>query len=139
MLAHALYQQRLPQAVVDLVSAGVQQILALQINLRAAQFLREPTRKKQWRRAPRIVLQQSIQARTKAGIAFGFFILALQFFERSDQRLGNVAAAVSAEAPRDTRRSFLIAFPNRKVPNPSALFAQVGSFDLRSRKSIFVN
>ena len=39
MLAHALDQQRLPQAVVDLVRAGVQQVFALQINLRAAQFL----------------------------------------------------------------------------------------------------
>lgn len=35
-LVHALAQQRLPQAVVDLVGAGMVQVLALQVNLRLA-------------------------------------------------------------------------------------------------------
>ena len=39
-LAHAPRQQRLAQAVVDLVRAGVQQVFALDINPRAAQVLR---------------------------------------------------------------------------------------------------
>ena len=38
MLAHALDQQRLSEAVVDLVRAGVKQVFALEINLCAAQF-----------------------------------------------------------------------------------------------------
>ena len=38
MLAHALDQQRLSQAVVDLVGAGVEQIFALEIDFRAAQL-----------------------------------------------------------------------------------------------------
>ena len=46
LLAHALDQQSLPQAVIDLVRAGVQQVFALQINLRAAKFLRQPLREK---------------------------------------------------------------------------------------------
>ena len=40
LLAHAPRQQRLAQAVVDLVRAGVQQVFALEINLRAARAFR---------------------------------------------------------------------------------------------------
>ena len=42
LLSHALGEQSLAEAVVDLVRAGVQQVFALQIDLRAAQFLGEP-------------------------------------------------------------------------------------------------
>ena len=42
LLAHAPRQQPLAQRVVDLVRAGVQQVFALEINLRAAQLLRQP-------------------------------------------------------------------------------------------------
>ncbi len=38
-LAHAPREQRLPQAVVDLVRAGVQQVFALEVDPRAAQVL----------------------------------------------------------------------------------------------------
>ena len=44
-LAHAPGQQRLAQAVVDLVRAGVQQVLALQVDARAAQLLGQPPRR----------------------------------------------------------------------------------------------
>ena len=40
-LAHALGQQDLAHGVVDLVRAGVEQVFALEINLRAAEFLGE--------------------------------------------------------------------------------------------------
>ena len=39
LLAHAARQQRLAQRVVNLVGAGMQQILALDVDLRAAQLL----------------------------------------------------------------------------------------------------
>ena len=45
MLAHALDQQRLPKTVVDLVRAGVQQVFALEINLRPAKLLGKPAGK----------------------------------------------------------------------------------------------
>jgi hypothetical protein len=38
LLAHELGQQRLAQAVVDLVGAGVVQVFALEVDLRAAQL-----------------------------------------------------------------------------------------------------
>ena len=45
LLAHALGQQSLTDAVVDLVGAGVQQVLALEVNLRAAQLLASGARR----------------------------------------------------------------------------------------------
>ncbi len=41
-LAHSLGEKRLAQAVVDLVRARMQQILAFYVNARAAEVLREP-------------------------------------------------------------------------------------------------
>jgi hypothetical protein len=54
-LAHAPRQQPLPQGVIDLVRARVQQVLALEVNTRAAQILREPPRMIKRRGAPGIV------------------------------------------------------------------------------------
>ena len=59
-LAHAHRQQRLSQAVVDLVRAGVQQVFALEINLRSAQLAREMSREKQRRGSPRIIAPQVV-------------------------------------------------------------------------------
>ncbi len=41
-LAHALGEQDLAEAIVDLVRAGVVQLLALEIDLRAAEMLGQP-------------------------------------------------------------------------------------------------
>ena len=41
LFAHALGQQDLPHGVVDFVGAGVQQVLALEVNLRAAKVAGE--------------------------------------------------------------------------------------------------
>ncbi len=57
-LAHAPRQQRLPQAVVDLVRAGVQQVFALEPDARAAQFLAEPLGEIERRGTAGIVVQQ---------------------------------------------------------------------------------
>ena len=65
-LAHAPGQQDLADGVVDLVRAGVEQILALEINLRAAQFARQPLGKIQ-RRGPSAKLPQVI-FEVRAGI-----------------------------------------------------------------------
>jgi len=40
--AHTLNQQRLSDAVIDLVRASMQQVFALQVNLRPAEFPRQP-------------------------------------------------------------------------------------------------
>src|SRR5215471_13914088 len=99
MLAHALDQQRLAEAVVDLVGAGVEQVFSLQINFRSAEFLRQAASEEKWRGTPRIGLEQQIEALLELPIALGLFVFALQFLERGHQSLGNVASAVAPEAP----------------------------------------
>ena len=63
MLAHALDQQRLAEAVVDFVRAGVQQVFALEINLRAAEFFGQALREKQSRGTAGISAQQFVERR----------------------------------------------------------------------------
>ncbi len=140
MLPHPLDQQPLPQAVVDLVRPGVQQILALQINLRPAQLLRQPPRKKQRRRTPRISPQQFIQPRLKFLIALRLLVLALQVRrappsesqEHTARRKPQTALAHSRE--QNTRRQ-----RNPRVPHPSRAFAaRVGTLTLVLRGTVAI-
>ena len=54
-LAHAAGQQRLPEAVIDLVRTRVQQVLALEVDLGTAEVGAEPPGMKQRRGAACIV------------------------------------------------------------------------------------
>src|SRR5208282_4007821 len=98
-LAHAFHEQGLAEAVVDFVRAGVEQVLALEINFRATKFCGQATGEKQRRGSSRVGLQQQVKTLLELAIALGFFVFALQFIERGHQRLRNVAPAVSAETP----------------------------------------
>ena len=62
-LAHALRQQPLAERVVDLVRAGVRQVLALEVDLRAAELAREVRGEVERRRPPDVVAQQVRSAR----------------------------------------------------------------------------
>ena len=62
-LAHALRQQALPQAVIDFVRAGVQQVFALEVNLRAAELFRQPLGKEQRVGRPAYVRSNSSRRR----------------------------------------------------------------------------
>jgi hypothetical protein len=115
MLAHSLDQQCLSQAVVDLVGAGMEQIFALEINLRAAQFVRQALSEKQRRGTPSIAVQQFVEAALKTAIPSSFLVMALQFVQRRHQSLGNIAAAIDAETPRG-RRSISQRGSNRERP-----------------------
>src|SRR5712692_2402392 len=97
-LAHALGEQRLSQAVVDLVGAGVKKIFALQINSCAAELLSEMAGEEQGRRTSGVGAQEFVEPAPEAAIASSFLVFALQFLERRHQRLGNVAATIDAEA-----------------------------------------
>ena len=59
-LAHILGQQRLPQGVVDLVSAGMQQVFTLEPQFKA-QFFGKARAEGQGRGPPRIIVQQILQ------------------------------------------------------------------------------
>ena len=96
-LAHATRKERLADGVVDLVRAGVVQILALDVDLRARALLGQALGVIDRARPPDIVLQLvaklgfelRIPARRGIGVA--------QLLERLRQRLGNEHAAVGAE------------------------------------------
>jgi hypothetical protein len=99
MLAHALGQEALAERVVDLVRTGVQQVFALQVNLRAAQLFSQPFTEGKRRRTPGVVRQQIGQLRLKGRVNLGQVVRAIQFVQRRHQRLRHVPPAISAKAP----------------------------------------
>ncbi len=97
LLAHPPSEQSLPQAVVDLVRAGVQQVFALDVNLRAAVYFAEALGVIERRGTAGVIGKKILQLGLKRGIVARFQIRLLEFFERRHQDFGDVAAAVGAE------------------------------------------
>ena len=102
-LPHPPGQERLAHRVVDLVRAGVCEVLALQIDA-PADPLREPRRQVERRGSADVVAEEPVQlgpeARVLARLAPGLG----QLVKRRDQDLGHVAASVGAEALLDRDR-----------------------------------
>jgi hypothetical protein len=86
------------------VRAGVQQVLALEIDARAAKLLREPRSELQWRRASREILEQVVKLSLKRRIGLSKFVGAFELEERHHERFGHIASAIRTEAPRNSRR-----------------------------------
>jgi hypothetical protein len=99
-LAHALGQQRLADGVVDLVRAGVVEVLALEVQAPAGD-LAEALGEVQRRRAADEVAQQPVELGPEAGVAPRLHPRLLELGQRGHQRLGDVLAAVGAEAVLD--------------------------------------
>ena len=99
LLAHAARQQDLPHHVVDLVRAGVIELVALQVDLRAAQMLGQPLGEIQGARPADIVLQEIFHLGLEGRIVPGLGVGALEFEHERHQRLGDEAAAIDAEMP----------------------------------------
>ena len=83
-------QQRLPERIVDLVRAGVRQILALEPQLRAP-ARRKPRHRRQRRGAARPLAQLSLQLALKVSIAEPAACTGLESLVRRDQCLGHIA------------------------------------------------
>ena len=96
-LAHATRKERLADGVVDLVRAGVVQILALDVDLRAAAELGEALRMVDRARASDVVLQLVAELGFELRIVARRGVRGAQLLERLRQRLGNEDAAVGAE------------------------------------------
>ena len=97
-LAHALGKQRLADAVVDFVRAGVEQVFALQVNARAAEFFGQATGKEERRGPSGVLLEQVSEVALKFLVAAGAAVGGFQFLECGDEGFRNVASAVVAEA-----------------------------------------
>ena len=92
-LAHALGDEGLAEGVIDLVRAGVQQVLALQVDFRAAEFLGEAFGEVE-RRGPadefaQVVAEFALELR----VLLRSEVFGLQLLERIPERLRDVTAA----------------------------------------------
>ena len=96
-LAHAPGDQDLAQAVVDLVRAGVVQLVALEVDPGAAQVLRQTLGEVQRARPADVVLGEMLELGLEGRVRPRLLVGPLQVEDRRHQRLGDVAAAVHAE------------------------------------------
>ena len=109
MFAHAPGQQRLSDAVVDLVRPGVQQVFPLQIDPRAAKLLGEPLGQEQRCRTPREIGQQAVEFVAKCLVFARHRIGSLELLQRRHQGFRDVAPAVGTESSRDGTHTRLLA------------------------------
>ena len=97
VLAHAAGEQDLAKAIVDLVAAGVVQLVALEIDLRATEMLAQPLRVIERRRPAAIVAQQTGQLLLKLGVGLCSLIGFLQLENKRHERFGDETASEVSE------------------------------------------
>ena len=102
-LAHPHRQQRLTERVVDLVRAGMGQILALQEDARAAARRGQPPRFGDRRRPSDVVLQQPRELGAERRIVARREVGALELLDRLDERFGHEPPAELAEIAAGVR------------------------------------
>ena len=98
-LAHPDREQALAERVVDLVGAGVAEVLALEADLAPPASSREPLGEEQRGGAADEGGEQAVEFGRERRVGHGLGIGALQLVERGGERLRHVAAAESAEPP----------------------------------------
>ena len=94
VLAEPAREHRLAERVVELVRAGVEEVLALQVDALAR---REALRERERRRPARVRRREVPELRVEGVVGERVAPALLQLVERGDQRLRDVAAAVLAE------------------------------------------
>src|SRR5271170_3353346 len=96
-LAHFYGEQALADGVINFVRAGVEQVLALEINAWPTEMRRETRSKLQRRGTTCEIFEQVGELRLKLCVGFCRFVGALKLEERDHQRFGNVASTVGTE------------------------------------------
>jgi len=97
---HLHGEKALADGVVDFVRAGVKQVFALEIDLRAAirrKMICEALGELEGRGSACKILEEVLKFRLECCVGFGLFVGALEFEKRNHESFGNVAAAVGAE------------------------------------------
>ena len=97
LLAHAPGEQDLAHHVVDLVRAGVVELLALEIDFRAAEMLGHALGEIERARAADVMGREVLQLVVEGRIGLGLLVGLLQRQDERHQRLGDEAAAENAE------------------------------------------
>ncbi len=96
-LAHPPRQQDLAQHVVDLVRAGMVELVALQIELGAAEMPGQPLGEIERARPPDIMFEVIVELGLKARVVLGLVIGGLDRQDQRHQGLGDKAPAIDAE------------------------------------------
>ena len=96
-LAHAPCQHDLAEHIVDLVRAGVIELLALEIDFGAAAMLRQPLGEIERRRSADISREMAVHFLLEFWIGLGVVISLLELEDERHQRLGDEASAIEAE------------------------------------------
>ena len=97
LLAHVPGQEPLAQGVVDLVRAGVGQVLPFQVELRSTQMAAQVARMVEGRGPPGVVLEQRCQLLLEPGVPLHRAVRLFQLLQGRHQRLRDELAAVIAE------------------------------------------
>ena len=98
-LSHTLGQERLAEAVINLVRTRVVEVLALEIDASPTQVLGQTPSESQGARTPGILGQLAVELGGECGVRHGLVIGALQLEKQRHQGLGDEAAAENAVAP----------------------------------------
>ena len=99
LLAHSFGQQPLTQAVVDLVGAGVIEILTFEVDLRSAEVPGQPGRQEQRRWATDVIGQQRLVVGLETRILTGLCIGLRHLGDGSFELWGQETTAVVPEKP----------------------------------------
>ncbi len=102
--AHAPREKRLADGVVDLVSAGMVEILALDVDLGSAEHLRPALGVINGARATDVVLELVLEFGDEFRILPASLVGAFELVKRVHQRLGDEHAAIPAEMPLLVRK-----------------------------------
>src|SRR5258705_8798178 len=94
---HSDRKQRLAECVVHLVRAGMAEVLALQINFRAAEALAQIRGEIERRRTSHEFAREALELVAKFWIPARLLICSLELVKRGHQRLRDVLAAELAE------------------------------------------
>ena len=97
LLAHAPREQDLPEAIVDLVRAGMVQLVALEVDFRPPEMPGQALGKVERRRAAHIVGPQVLHLGRKGRVLPGLAVLGLKLQHEGHQRLGDISSAELAE------------------------------------------
>src|SRR5262249_12831638 len=111
----------LAQHVVDLVGAGVTEILALEIDARAAALLAEPLGEVEGRGPPGVALEQVAEAALELPVALRRRPGLLELDQRRHQGLGDEAPSEPAEVPIRVRQGLLHRAPLASAMNRHTL------------------
>ncbi len=106
-LAHVTRDQRLPDRVVDLVRAGMVQILALEVDLRAAQMLGPAAGVVDGARASDEMLQLAPQLGIERPVRTAALVGRAQLVQGMDQGFGDEHAAIRPEMTSRIRQARL--------------------------------